>query len=57
MAPVYVFGWVLLVIGLAQVPADRRVLRAAYVGVFFLLQLYIDLRWLPLLARVKSLFI
>jgi hypothetical protein len=40
VAPVPGFGWLLLAMGVAQSPADRRALRLAYVGVFALLILY-----------------
>ncbi len=40
LVPVPGFGWLLLAIGIAQCPAERRVLRGLYVGAFVLLILY-----------------
>jgi hypothetical protein len=40
IAPVVGFGWLLVILGLAQAPESSRKLRAAYLGAFLLIPLY-----------------
>jgi hypothetical protein len=54
IAPVAGFGWLLCAMGVSQVPADRRVLRAAYVAVFLLLRFYMDVPWGRLMMEVGA---
>ncbi|HJU87692.1 MAG TPA: hypothetical protein VJ788_10015 [Gemmatimonadota bacterium] len=54
IAPVAGFGWLLCAMGVSQVPADRRVLRAAYVAVFLLLRFYMDVPWGRLMREVVT---
>jgi hypothetical protein len=51
-APVSGFGWLLAVMGLAQVEPERRVLRASYLVVWFLILFYGDVPWARLLLGV-----
>jgi hypothetical protein len=53
-APVAGFGWLLLVMGLAQVPADQVWLRRAYIGAFLLVLFYSEVPWPELLIRALS---
>lgn len=50
-APVAGFGWLLLIMGLAQARSDRRVLRATYVVTFFLVLLYTEVPWAGLILE------
>jgi hypothetical protein len=50
LAPVAGFGWLIATMGLAQCRADQRVLRAAYVVVFFVVLLYSEVPWAGVLA-------
>ncbi len=43
------FGWVLLVLGLAQCSAAERVTRKIYVGAFVVVLLYAEIPWVELL--------
>jgi hypothetical protein len=45
VAPVAGFGWLLLCIGSALCRSDQRLLRAAYVGAWFLVLLYSEVPW------------
>src|SRR5262245_47324008 len=45
LAPVAGFGWLLAAMGLSQCRQDLPSLRAAYVGVFFLVLLYTEIPW------------
>ena len=54
IAPVLGFGWLLLAMGVVQVPADQRRLRLAYVGVFVLLRLYTDIPWTRVLLAIQA---
>lgn len=54
IAPVAGFGWLLCVMGVTQVPVDRRGLRAAYVAVFLLLRFYVDIPWGRLLLVIGA---
>jgi hypothetical protein len=54
IAPVAGFGWLLCAMGVTQVPADRRGLRAAYVAVFLLLRFYMDIPWGRLLLEMGA---
>jgi hypothetical protein len=49
-APVAGFGWLLLAIGVALTGAQQRVLRAAYVGAWFLVLLYSEVPWAGVLV-------
>jgi hypothetical protein len=40
LAPVIPFGWVLVILGLAQAPEGSRAVRAAYLGAFLLIPAY-----------------
>ena len=53
-APVAGFGWLLLVIGLAQVPRDAYWLRVAYVGAYLLVIFYAEVPWPELIMRLWS---
>ena len=53
-APVAGFGWLLLVMGLAQVPTDRYWLRFMYIGAFLLVIFYDEVPWPALLLRLSS---
>jgi hypothetical protein len=50
-APVAGFGWLLLVMGLAQVTAGRPWLEAAYITAFLAVVFYDDLPWAQLLLQ------
>jgi hypothetical protein len=54
IAPVAGFGWILCAMGVTQVPASRRGLRATYVAVFLLLRFYMDIPWGRLLLEVGA---
>jgi hypothetical protein len=45
LAPVAGFGWLLAAMGLSQCRPDQTSLRAAYVGVFFVVLLYAEIPW------------
>ena len=49
-APVAGFGWLLLVLGLAQCPPEQKLLRFAYVFSFFLILLFSEIPWADLLV-------
>jgi hypothetical protein len=49
-APVAGFGWLLLAMGVALTSPSERILRAAYVGTWFLVLLYSEVPWTQLLA-------
>lgn len=49
LAPVAGFGWVLLVLGLGQCPADRRGTRGMYLATFVIVLLYAEVPWAELL--------
>ena len=53
-APVAGFGWLLLVIGLAQVPSDKAGLGLTYVAAFLLVIFYTEVPWPELLMRLVS---
>jgi hypothetical protein len=53
-APVAGFGWLLLVIGLAQAPGEKKWLRLAYVAAFLLVLFYSEVPWPELLTRLLS---
>ena len=53
-APVAGFGWLLLVLGLAQVPHEANWLRITYVGAFLLVIFYAEVPWPELLIRLLS---
>jgi hypothetical protein len=50
-APVAGFGWLLLVLGLAQCLPEQRRLRFAYILSFFLILLFSEIPWADLLAQ------
>jgi hypothetical protein len=50
-APVAGFGWLLLVLGLAQCLPEQRLLRFAYILSFFLILLFSEIPWVDLLVR------
>jgi hypothetical protein len=50
LAPVAGFGWLIATMGLAQCRADQRVLRSAYVVVFFIVLLYSEVPWAGVIA-------
>ena len=50
-APVAGFGWLLLVMGLAQCCPEQRVLRLAYILMYFLVLLFSEIPWAALLAQ------
>jgi hypothetical protein len=54
IAPVAGFGWILCAMGVSQVPAGRRGLRAAYIAVFLLLRFYMDVPWGRLLLGLGA---
>jgi hypothetical protein len=54
IAPVAGFGWLLCAMGVSQVPAERRLLRAVYVAVFLLLRFYMDIPWGRLLLGLGA---
>jgi hypothetical protein len=49
-APVAGFGWLLLVMGLAQCRPDERSLRVVYVCAFFLILFYTEVPWAGLIV-------
>jgi hypothetical protein len=53
-APVAGFGWLLLVLGLAQCDDDWRQLRITYVAVFLLVLVYAEVPWAGLLIHYLS---
>ena len=53
-APVAGFGWLLAVMGLAQLDSERRVLRASYVAVWLLLLFYGDIPWARLMVGLTT---
>jgi hypothetical protein len=55
VAPVAGFGWLLLVMGLAQADGPRPWLRRSYIAAFLLVLFYAEVPWLTLLRRVLSL--
>jgi hypothetical protein len=50
-APVAGFGWLLLVMGLAQVAPGRTWLKGTYIAAFLAVVFYDDLPWAELLLR------
>jgi hypothetical protein len=50
-APVAGFGWLLLVVGLAQCLPEQRLLRFAYILSFFLILLFSEIPWADLLVH------
>jgi hypothetical protein len=54
IAPVSVFGWLFVLMGLAQVPPERRTLRAIYVAAWFLIVFLTEIPWAQLLVRLAS---
>ena len=50
VAPVVGFGWLLLVMGVAQCEPERTAVRSVYLGLFFVLLVYQALPWTALLA-------
>ena len=48
VAPVAGFGWLLLIMGLANSAVDQRALRAAYVATFCVVLLYAEIPWASL---------
>jgi hypothetical protein len=50
-APVAGFGWLLLVLGLAQCLPEQRLLRFAYILSFFLILLFSEIPWADLLVQ------
>jgi hypothetical protein len=48
-APVAGFGWLLLAMGLAACPPERRLLRVAYIASWILVLLYTEIPWAGLL--------
>ena len=50
IAPVVGFGWLLLVMGVAQCEPERTAVRTVYLGLFFVLLVYQALPWTALLA-------
>ena len=53
-APVAGFGWLLLVLGIAQCDPGQRRLRAAYVGTFVLVLFYAEVPWASLILRLRG---
>jgi hypothetical protein len=51
IAPVAGFGWLLLTIGVALCRREQRLLRATYVGTWFLVLLYSEVPWASLAVR------
>ncbi len=49
-APVAGFGWLLLIMGLAQCGQHQRFLRGVYVGAFLLVLVYTEIPWAALLG-------
>lgn len=54
VAPVAGFGWLLLVMGLAQCRPDQRFLQYLYVIVYFLVLLYAEVPWANLLLEAQD---
>jgi hypothetical protein len=50
-APVAGFGWLLLIMGLAQCDYDQRALRGLYVAAFLLVLVYSEVPWAALLGN------
>jgi hypothetical protein len=50
-APVAGFGWLLLILGLAQCEYDQRALRGLYLGAFLLILVYSEVPWAALLGN------
>ncbi|RPH59232.1 MAG: hypothetical protein EHM89_11050 [Acidobacteria bacterium] len=50
-APVAGFGWLLLIMGLAQCDPDQRVLRGVYLAAFLLVLVYSEVPWAALLGN------
>ena len=50
IAPVAGFGWLLLVMGLAQCKPDEKWIRGVYVAAFFLVLFYTEVPWTALLV-------
>lgn len=51
-APVPTFGWLLVILGLAQVDPSRRTLRAVYVAVWFLIAFISQAPWASLISKL-----
>jgi len=51
-APVAGFGWLLLVMGIAQIGARQIWLRRVYVGAFLVVLFYSEVPWANLLLHV-----
>jgi hypothetical protein len=51
-APVPTFGWLLVILGLAQVDPSRRTLRAIYVAVWFLIAFVSQAPWATLISKL-----
>jgi hypothetical protein len=52
-APVAGFGWLILVMGLAQCDPNQRRMRAAYFIAYLLVLLYSEIPWVQLLYNVS----
>ena len=53
-APVAGFGWLLLVMGLAQCRTEQRFFRLAYVLTYFLVRLFSEIPWASLLVQSSA---
>jgi hypothetical protein len=53
-APVAGFGWLLLTMGLVSVPAERRLLRGAYIATWILVLLYAEVPWAQVLMNLGN---
>jgi len=56
-APVAGFGWLLLIMGLAQTERAQRGLRMTYVATFFLVLLYTEVPWAGLMLDAHAWFV
>jgi len=45
VAPVAGFGWLLLLMGIAQCEPERTTVRALYLAIFFLILFYQEFSW------------
>jgi len=54
IAPVAGFGWLLVVMGMAQVRPEHRALKAIYIAAYFLILLFAEIPWAGAIYSLKT---